>query len=335
MLNETTELATWIYALHRALIEDDYDADGIMNKVGFDFSAIGSTSDYISKRSANLVWKAVEDVTGDDAYCLKIIPFVSDTYLNSLIITIQSCESIDDALRSLIKYYRLVDATSKITVSIDQSVSLSITNRREDFPAPKQDIDLIFGLITKHAPSLMIDEINPTCVKFTRPTPINEAAYLRYFPCPVYFGQDQNAIEFSLHLPSESIPSANPALWKHLQEYLSRRLMTLSNTVIEEDVKRELVGLLPNGTPKLRDVAARLNLSERTLQRKLQTHDICFTSLLYDTRLSLAKEYLQTQDKTIQAIAYELGFSESGNFIRFFKKQTGQTPHAFVKCITV
>ena len=146
MLNETTELATWIYALHRALIEDGYDADGIMNKVGFDFSAIGSTSDYISKRSANLVWKAVEDVTGDDAYCLKIIPFVSDTYLNSLIITIQSCESIDDALRSLIKYYRLVDATSKITVNIDKNVSLSITNRREEFPAPKQDIDLIFGL---------------------------------------------------------------------------------------------------------------------------------------------------------------------------------------------
>lgn len=334
MLDENNELTTWIFALHRSLLEDGYDADALMNRAGFDFSTVTSTSEYIAKDAVNLVWKEVERTTGDDAYCLRMIPFVSDTFLNSLIITVQACESMDDALRSLLKYYRLVDGTSKITVSVDKSVFLSVSNRREDIPAPNQDIDLIFGLITKHAPILMIDEIKPISVSFARPEPRNKAAYFRYFPCPVFFGQSKNAIEFPFHLPSQAIPSANPALSKHLEEYLSSRLSNVIGGGIATDVKREIIHLLPLGTPKLKDVAVRLNISERTLQRKLQKYDICFTSLLNTARLELAKKYLKEPYQSIQKTAYQLGFSESGNFIRFFKQHTGQTPNAFVRAVT-
>ena len=334
MLDESNELSTWIFALHRALVEDGYDADALMKRAGFDFSTVTSTSEYIAKDAVNLVWKEVERTTNDDAYCLRTIPFVSDTYLNSLIITVQACESIDDVLRSLLKYYRLVDGTSRITVNVDKSVFLSISNRREDIPAPNQDIDLIFGLITKHAPTLMIDQIDPISVRFTRPEPRNKEAYFRYFPCPVLFGQSTNTIEFPFHLPSQTIPSANPALSKHLEEYLSSRLRNVVGDGIADDVKREIIHLLPQGTPKLRDIATRLNMSERTLQRKLQKYDIAYTSLLKTARLELAKKYLKSPNQTIQKTAYQLGFSESGNFIRFFKQHTGQTPNDFVKRLT-
>ena len=122
MLDESNELTTWIYALHRALVEDGYDADQLMSRAGFDFGTVTSTSEYIAKDAVNLIWEEVERTTGDDAYCLKTIPFVSDTYLNSLVISVQASESIDDVMRSLLKYYRLVDATSKITVSVGKSV---------------------------------------------------------------------------------------------------------------------------------------------------------------------------------------------------------------------
>tara|TARA_R110001592_G_scaffold65716_1_gene201700 strand:- start:13440 stop:14447 length:1008 start_codon:yes stop_codon:yes gene_type:complete len=334
MLDESNELTTWVFALHRALVEDGYDADALMKRAGFDFDTVTSTSEYITKDAVNLIWEEVERSTGDDAYCLRTIPFVSDTYLNSLVITVQACESIDDVLRSLLKYYRLVDATSKITVSVAESVFLRISNRRDDIPAANQDIDLIFGLITKHAPTLMIDEINPISVSFARPEPRNKEAYFKYFPCPVLFEQSKNEIEFPFHSPSQVIPSANPALSKHLEEYLSSRLLSVIGGSIADDVKREIIHLLPEGTPKLRDVAARLNISERTLQRKLQKYDICFTSLLNKARLDLARKYLKEPSQTIQETAYQLGFSESGNFIRFFKQHTGQTPNAFVKTVT-
>ena len=334
MLDESNELTTWIYALHRALVEDGYDADALMKRAGFDFGTISSTSEYIAKEVVNRVWVEVERTTRDDAYCLKTIPFVSDTYLNSLIITVQACESIDDVVRSLLKYYRLVDGTSKITLSVAESVFLSISNRCDDIPAPNQDIDLIFGLIIKHAPTLMIDEISPISVRFARPEPKNIEAYLKYFPCPVYFGQTKNSIEFPLQSPTQAIPSANPALSKHLEDYLSSRLINVIGGGIAEDVNREIIHLLPEGTPKLRDVARRLNISERTLQRKLQKYDIDFSSLLNKARLELAKKYLKAPNKTIQETAYKLGFTESGNFIRFFKQHTGQTPNDFVKRIT-
>jgi hypothetical protein len=48
MLDESNELTTWIFALHRALVEDGYDADALMKRAGFDFSTISSTSEYRS-----------------------------------------------------------------------------------------------------------------------------------------------------------------------------------------------------------------------------------------------------------------------------------------------
>ena len=44
--------------------------------------------------------------------------------------------------------------------------------------------------------------------------------------------------------------------------------------------------------------------------------------LLDATDMLLGKE-------TIRTISYELGFGDAGNFCRFFKKQTGMTPHEF------
>jgi len=335
MLDESNELATWIYALHRTLIEDGYDADALMESAGFDFGSLTSTSQHISKGTVRLIWEEVERTTKDDAYCLRTIPFVSDAYLNTLVTTVQSCDSIEHALQSLLKYYRLIDGATIISVSIDESVSLNFSNKRADLPVAKQDIDLIFGLITKHAPTLLLDEIAPISVYFARPRPVNIEAYRQYFPCPVLFEQNKNSIKFYLQLPSQAMPCANPSLSKHLDEYLSSRLLNIKKGGIADDVKREVIHLLPHGTPKLRDIAIRLNISERTLQRKLKKHDIYFTSLLNKVRLELAKEYLTASPNTIQETAYQLGFSESGNFIRFFKQQTGQTPHAFVNTVTI
>ena len=334
MLDERNELTTWICALHRTLVADGYDADTIMHKAGFDFSAVTSTSEYISKDVSKRIWNEVELSTENDAYCLRTLPFISDTYLNTLIIMVQSCDSIDGALRLLLKYYRLVDCTSQITVNIGKTAKLCVESKCASIPTPKQDIDLIFGLITKHTPMLLIDQIRPITVSLTRPTPKNSAAYTEYFSCPVLFGQSQNSIEFPMQFSSSVIPGANPEISKHMDEYLSSHLLSLIGGSIEGDVKREIIHLLPEGTPKLCDVATRLNISERTLQRKLQKYDICFTSLLNEVRLYLAKDYLYQPHKSIQEIAYKLGFSEPGNFIRFFKQQTGLTPIAFTKAET-
>jgi AraC-like DNA-binding protein len=51
--------------------------------------------------------------------------------------------------------------------------------------------------------------------------------------------------------------------------------------------------------------------------------------ILLNHKLIIAKSMLQQPDKTISDVAFEMGFTETTNFTKFFKRMTGQTPNQF------
>jgi AraC family transcriptional activator of pobA len=51
--------------------------------------------------------------------------------------------------------------------------------------------------------------------------------------------------------------------------------------------------------------------------------------LVADRLLSESKLLLTNTVCSVKTIAYELGFSDPSNFVKFFKERTGQTPKAF------
>lgn len=53
--------------------------------------------------------------------------------------------------------------------------------------------------------------------------------------------------------------------------------------------------------------------------------------ILSEAVLTLALRYIRTTDLSISQIAYEMGFTDDGNFRRFIKKHTGLVPSAFRK----
>ncbi|MCL1993285.1 MAG: PocR ligand-binding domain-containing protein [Spirochaetes bacterium] len=58
-----------------------------------------------------------------------------------------------------------------------------------------------------------------------------------------------------------------------------------------------------------------------------------YSSYLLRSRVKWAKELLKTSDKNINEIAFALGFSDAGHFIRSFKKYEGTTPANFRKFV--
>lgn len=75
---------------------------------------------------------------------------------------------------------------------------------------------------------------------------------------------------------------------------------------------------------------ARLNTTARTLHRACQAVRGLSPKRLLDARIGLeAKRKLMLSADTVEAIAFSLGFSESTNFVKFFKRVSGQTPEEF------
>lgn len=83
--------------------------------------------------------------------------------------------------------------------------------------------------------------------------------------------------------------------------------------------------------PGIEEVAQRLNMTSRTLRRRLQAENTCYADILASVRKELAIRYLTTSHMKTETIAESLGFSDVANFRHAFRKWTNMNPSDFRK----
>ncbi len=88
---------------------------------------------------------------------------------------------------------------------------------------------------------------------------------------------DVNAITFARKDLQEPFISFNDAMWSYFEPELAKRLSDLDvDDSISARVRSALTELLPGGAGTVEDVAEKLGLSRRTLQRKLAEEKTTF-----------------------------------------------------------
>ena len=336
MIKPDHELATWMYAARLSLLEDGYDADAIMDLAGLDLSALTSSTDQIPKVIVQNVWREIENVTGNDAYCLRTLSHLSDPFLNALTTSIQACGSVQNALQLLFKYSQVVHPGMNFNASVSKNLELKILPKNSTAVVTPSDLDVAFGLFARICGQILASEHKPIFIRIARDEPANKEGYLSYFDCPVEFNASYSSIVFPIAMLNGIIPGEDPVLAKNLEMYLAEQVDTKSakkdKLSIQEQVYKILEPKLHLGTPKISSVAEELGLSVRSLQRKLREEGISFSSLLTQTRLQVAKNKLSNESiKSLASVASYTGFTETSNFVRFFKQQTGQTPSSYTK----
>lgn len=146
------------------------------------------------------------------------------------------------------------------------------------------------------------------------------------------FNQPYNRIVFPSAFLMKPLLFADPVAVRHALEQLEREAREAEMTDSPNIVPRVRVRLRPdvNGAyPSLRQMAAQLHLSERTLKRRLQTSGTTYKALLNDERKRRAFVLLSDEGRNVQDVAYMLGYSDPAAFTRAFRKWTGKPPSAF------
>jgi AraC-like DNA-binding protein len=166
------------------------------------------------------------------------------------------------------------------------------------------------------------DDAVPVVVEYAFPEPANVAFYEQIFGCPVRFNRPHNVMEFvDADLVDALATPGQPVL------------VQLAHAVppnFTARVQEILAAMLPKGPPHRDSVAARLMVSERTLQRRLAEEGTSFTSLVDDTRRELARQSLEAGDLSLKMLSFQLGFSEPSAFYRACKRWFGMTPSDIV-----
>ena len=85
------------------------------------------------------------------------------------------------------------------------------------------------------------------------------------------------------------------------------------------------------GLPELTLIAHQLQISPRTLMRKLKSEGSNYQALLDENRKALAIWHLQHGTASIEQIAEQLGYQDTSNFSRTFRRWCGENPSEFRK----
>ncbi len=101
--------------------------------------------------------------------------------------------------------------------------------------------------------------------------------------------------------------------------------MTLNFCLLELKIRNIWKNKPDKISCNIEQMASQLNLSSRTLQRRLKDEDTCYLTLQDSARLNLTLD-LFSRGRNVEEVSEALGFSNRRCFTRAFKRWTGENP---------
>jgi AraC-like DNA-binding protein len=100
-------------------------------------------------------------------------------------------------------------------------------------------------------------------------------------------------------------------------------------TTFEGSIRSVIEALVRVGATELGTAAEATHMSERSLQRRLTECGLSFTRLVEEVRFVSARRLLRDPKVKIVEISNQLGYTDSANFTRAFRRWSGLSPRAY------
>ena len=153
--------------------------------------------------------------------------------------------------------------------------------------------------------------------------------YADVFDCTVSFDASESSLSMPLEWLDLACPLADAAMFQLAVARLERERRRLESGDHLEARIEVLLEASGDAGMSLTQLADRLNLSRRTLLRRLSDSGIAFGALLDRHRMRRAESLLGDPAYSAQEIAYRLGYSDPANFARAFRRWYGEAPGAY------
>lgn len=199
--------------------------------------------------------------------------------------------------------------------------------------SPKSVMHTIDGYIAfslREFHTLTRQKYFPLAIHYALPKGEGAEECFRVFNCDVQFNQAEYAIFFDKSQINLPVVTSDFDLLRVLVNHATTKLASIQQQQgFYSTVKKSILNLVKPDFPSVAQVAANLNVSVRTLQRKLKEEGFTYKTLLEDLKKEFALGYLKDPKLSIKEIAYLLSYADSTAFIRSFKRWTGKSPQQY------
>jgi AraC-like DNA-binding protein len=293
------------------------------------FSKIDPDSRFPAPVLLELLAQSVQ-VTGDPDLGLHAAEQINAGDYDLLEFLSVTSTSPREAISAINRYVRLL--SDAVQVDLAERSGRAVWHYTSSLPLPRAANDFIVAnMVLGSQRAYGRQAIDEVWLAHSQPADTRE--YQRILGVPVHFNVGVNAAVFAAVHLDRSSATANPKLNSVLRRHADLVLERLpSSRSLLEQVRARVARELATGNPTRAFVAAELEMSSRSLGRKLRREGTSFKQILDDVRRQLAVQYVRSSNEPISAISASLGFATPSAFHRAFRRWTGQTPAKFRNC---
>ena len=311
------------------------DAVGLCECTGLTLAELADPEGRVDAERYQHVWVESTARVGDRAFPIYVATLGSETTepANLLRLICMGSATIGEALERASRYLGLATDLSTWILEVEPTAATVTIERRSAWaPAWAFADEFAAAEIVNLVRVFSGKQWAPREVTFVHEAPADVAPYERFFASRVRFSSARTAIYFDPDILRAPLVRADPAMVAFFTDFAEKLLVSLhaaSASSVLLRVRELLAKQMHDDPPSMDHIASQLGVSTRTLRRQLQAEKTTFKKLLDETRLAMARRYLEIGDKSSDQIAFLLGFSDVTAFHRAFRRWTGMTPQAY------
>jgi len=327
-VNEPTTIGGYALAIAKALDHSGIDSARILQAVGISPSLTNDPLSRLSVGTLTRLYRACVEVTHNPYFGLTVGKFIHISNLHALGYALAASNNLLEYCRRLERYFKLASQTADVTVvETSDEITLHIKHLVD---VCDETEDALMAFVVLSMRQLCRPTLSPTRVALHHAVPRDGAGpYEALFRAPVEFSQPLSILAITRADAEYPLQGACAELAQLNDNLANRYMARLEKDDVVNTVRLKIIEMLPSGDCSREKVASVMCMSPSTLQLKLAQRETNFQDLLDAIRKELALSYVRQSSLSITEITFLLGFSDTSNFTRAFKRWEGKSPTSF------
>jgi len=323
--------ATYLRLAARELGIDKINAPAFLKGTQLTYEKLHGLDEKISFQELLTIIENALTLCAEPALGLVLGEKLRVTTHGSLGVVLMSSPDVLTMLKEFVRYAAVTVQFLKVTLTKNnQFYILEIVDLPPSIPFHANISELVLTSVQSVIEDAIGKKITNGQFNFIHEKPEYANKYQEILHSPCQFSKKHYQYCIPINIGNTSSIFSNEHLLRHAKNLCDEQLteLTISNT-LESDIKTLLyknVGRIWT----IDDVAMAMNTSKRTIARKLKNDDCTYKSILDSVHKDVATSYLMRDNLSVDRIGFLIGYSDSSNFRRSFKRWFGMTPTQYV-----
>lgn len=246
-----------------------------------------------------------------------------------------SSRNVDQMIRLAARYYHVM--TEMFTMRYQRKGEVGETIYTPTMAMPLETLRFYYEAVAvahHNQVNLMLGGTPPAYdIYLAMPAPPHASRYLTLAPTRFHFDEHASAPGVRVRMEAALLDKPLPMAADQVVRQVEARLRALQHRPAPDEGWGDYILMMLRVSQgeqlTLDDIARRLQISARTIDRNLKKENFTFRQLAQQVQLERARELLAAPGATVSAVAEQLGFSDTANFTRAFRRMAGMSPSQF------